>query len=246
MSQNHTLRRAGAALAAVAVVAAAAMLTAPAASAHVRVIPESTEGGGFAKLTFRVPNESDTAGTTSLVVTLPENAPLAFVSVQPVSGWTATVTKAKLATPVDVHGTQDRRGGPHHHLEGGTRRPDRARAVPGVRDLRRAAAGVGRDGLRRGPDLLRRRGRQLEPAACRRARRSRRSRRRPSRSPRRRTRRDAEDAAAAAPAAATTASGDGADDESTTALWLAGAALVIGAGGVLVGALGWRRAGQGS
>jgi periplasmic copper chaperone A len=76
-----------------------------AAQAHVRVIPESTAGGGFTKLTFRVPSESDTASTTSVAVTLPTDTPLAFVSARPQEGWTVKVTKTKLAKPVEVEGT---------------------------------------------------------------------------------------------------------------------------------------------
>jgi hypothetical protein len=45
VSQHHTLRRAGVTLAAATVVAAVGLLAAPAAAAHVRVIPESTTGG---------------------------------------------------------------------------------------------------------------------------------------------------------------------------------------------------------
>jgi uncharacterized protein YcnI len=76
-----------------------------AAQAHVRVIPESTAGGAFTKMTFRVPNESDTASTTRLVVTLPADTPLAFVSAQHLDGWTVKIAKAKLAKPIEVEGT---------------------------------------------------------------------------------------------------------------------------------------------
>jgi uncharacterized protein YcnI len=75
-----------------------------AAQAHVRVIPESTAGGSFTKLTFRVPSESDTANTTSLEISLPTDTPLVYVSAQQLDGWTVKITKAKLATPVQVEG----------------------------------------------------------------------------------------------------------------------------------------------
>jgi uncharacterized protein YcnI len=75
------------------------------AAAHVTVNPTQTTQGGYAQLAFRVPNESDTESTTKLEVQMPENAPLASVSTQPVPGWTATVTKRKLDKPVDVHGS---------------------------------------------------------------------------------------------------------------------------------------------
>jgi uncharacterized protein YcnI len=75
------------------------------ASAHVRVKPDSTESGGYAGLTFRVPNESDKASTTKLVLTLPQDKPFSHVSVKPVPGWTAAVSEAPLPTPVTVKGT---------------------------------------------------------------------------------------------------------------------------------------------
>ena len=70
------------------------------ASAHVRVKPDATASGGYAGLTFRVPNESDTASTIKVVLTLPQDRPLANVSIRPVPGWTSTVVEADLPTPV--------------------------------------------------------------------------------------------------------------------------------------------------
>ena len=70
------------------------------ASAHVTVNPSSATRGGYAKLTFRVPNERPDASTMSLEVNLPQDAPIASVSVKPVAGWTAVVTRGKLATPI--------------------------------------------------------------------------------------------------------------------------------------------------
>jgi uncharacterized protein YcnI len=76
------------------------------ASAHVSVNPETATQGGFATLTFRVPNESASASTVGLEVQLPEDAPVASVSLKPVPGWTAQVQKRTLDTPVTVHGAQ--------------------------------------------------------------------------------------------------------------------------------------------
>ena len=71
------------------------------ASAHVSVNPsEATAGDEAIKLTFRVPNESPTAGTVGLTIALPTDAPFAFVSVKAVPGWTVTPTKTTLPTPV--------------------------------------------------------------------------------------------------------------------------------------------------
>jgi periplasmic copper chaperone A len=80
-------------------------LAAP-ASAHVTVNPGTATQGGYAKVTFRVPNETDAADTTRLEVTLPAATPFASVSLKPVQGWTAVADKTKLATPVTVHGTE--------------------------------------------------------------------------------------------------------------------------------------------
>jgi len=78
--------------------------TAISASAHVGVHPDVTTAGQGAELTFRVPDESDTAGTIKLVLTLPQDRPFTDVSTQPMTGWTSTVTDAPLPKPVDVGG----------------------------------------------------------------------------------------------------------------------------------------------
>jgi uncharacterized protein YcnI len=72
------------------------------ASAHVRVSSADATPGGYGEMTFRVPNESDTASTVSLRVQIPSDTPLASVSVKPVPGWTATTTTG----PVEVHGSE--------------------------------------------------------------------------------------------------------------------------------------------
>ena len=75
-------------------------------SAHVTVNANSAVQGGYAKVTFRVPNESDTASTTKVEVNLPADTPFASVSLKPVAGWTMAPVKSKLAKPIDAHGTQ--------------------------------------------------------------------------------------------------------------------------------------------
>ncbi|WP_371597981.1 YcnI family protein [Streptomyces sp. NBC_00564] len=93
-----TLRRAGlvAGLAAAGVLAAAG-----AAFAHVTVHPESyAKGATDGVLTFRVPNEEDTASTTKVQVFLPTDHPVLGVLVTPEEGWTPEVTTTKLKTPV--------------------------------------------------------------------------------------------------------------------------------------------------
>ncbi len=84
---------------------AAGLLGAGAAAAHVSVSSPAAVQGGYANVTFKVPTESGTASTTGLKVQLPPDQPLASVSVLPMPGWTYTVTKAKLATPISFGDT---------------------------------------------------------------------------------------------------------------------------------------------
>ena len=84
----------------VAVGAGSVLGLAAAASAHVTVNPSSAPAGSFAQLDFRVPTESDTASTVGVEVAFPTDHPIANVSVQPKPGWTVSVTKTKLATPI--------------------------------------------------------------------------------------------------------------------------------------------------
>jgi uncharacterized protein YcnI len=79
---------------------AAVLLAASPASAHVTVNPSNATQGGYTKLTFRVPNEKDNATTTTVEVNLPQDTPIASVSVKPVPGWTAAATKSKLDKPI--------------------------------------------------------------------------------------------------------------------------------------------------
>ena len=82
------------------------MIAAP-ASAHVTVNPSEAQQGRFARLDFRVPNESDTESTTELQVHFPEEAPIPNVSVAPVPGWSVEVTRRTLDQPLDGgHGEQ--------------------------------------------------------------------------------------------------------------------------------------------
>ena len=76
-----------------------------AADAHVTVHPDSTTAGSFSQLTFRIPNESEDAGTVKVAVQLPQDQPFRFVSVKPVEGWTAQVEEADLPEPVEAEGT---------------------------------------------------------------------------------------------------------------------------------------------
>ncbi|MBA3489756.1 MAG: YcnI family protein [Longispora sp.] len=88
-------------------VAVGVLVLATPASAHVTVdAGKPAKEGSFARVVFRVPNESDTASTTKLEVFLPENQPLASVRTMPVAGWSAELTSAKLGTSVNMHGRE--------------------------------------------------------------------------------------------------------------------------------------------
>jgi uncharacterized protein YcnI len=94
---RRTLRRAGVVVAGC---AAAVLALAVPAAAHVTVNPDTAQQGGFTKLTFRVPNEEDSAVTNKVEVDVPQDTPIASISVKPIDGWTVVVTKSKLATPL--------------------------------------------------------------------------------------------------------------------------------------------------
>jgi uncharacterized protein YcnI len=53
-----------------------------------------------------VPDENDNAGTTKLEVTLPDDKPITSARTRPLAGWTATIDKRPLATPITSHGKQ--------------------------------------------------------------------------------------------------------------------------------------------
>ena len=78
------------------------LLLAPLASAHVTLNPNEVPADSFSRFAVRVPNERPNAGTTKVVLQLPEG--LFFVSFQPKAGWTRTVTMEKLDPPVELFG----------------------------------------------------------------------------------------------------------------------------------------------
>lgn len=102
-SGRPTSRRLGRALA---IGAATLVAIAPMAAAHVTVNPGEATKGGYAALAFRVPNERPDSGTTSLEVNIPEDTPIASISVKPTPGWTYTVERRTLPEPLDLHGRQ--------------------------------------------------------------------------------------------------------------------------------------------
>jgi uncharacterized protein YcnI len=102
---NSSIRRSALRGAVVAAVAGAiALIGAAPAFAHVTAQPGTAAQGGFTVVDFRVPDESDTAGTVKLEVALPADHPITSVRTTPIPGWTAAVTKATLDPPVQVNG----------------------------------------------------------------------------------------------------------------------------------------------
>jgi uncharacterized protein YcnI len=82
-------------------------LSAPlSASAHVTIDDDTATAGSYTLLTFKVPNESATATTSSITLTLPSDTPFASVSYVPVPGWTAEVTRTTLPEPVAIGDTE--------------------------------------------------------------------------------------------------------------------------------------------
>lgn len=97
--KKSTITRASIALGAGALLAIAAPL---AASAHVTVDPGQAEAGSYTVITVKVPNESETAGTTKVELTLPADTPFSSVRYVPVAGWTAELVRETLPEPVKV------------------------------------------------------------------------------------------------------------------------------------------------
>ncbi|MGH3620660.1 MAG: YcnI family protein, partial [Sciscionella sp.] len=82
-----------------------ALLAAAPASAHVHATADDAAQGGYAKITFRVPDEEENANTTTVQVSFPSRYPVASASTKPVPGWTAKVRTKKLDTPVKMADT---------------------------------------------------------------------------------------------------------------------------------------------
>jgi periplasmic copper chaperone A len=82
------------------VAAAAVLLLAGPALAHISVTPDSALAGSAAVLTFHVPNEEAHADTTKVDVQVPTAHPIAQLLVKPVPGWTISVRTVTLAKPI--------------------------------------------------------------------------------------------------------------------------------------------------
>lgn len=77
-----------------------------AASAHVTVAPNVATAGSYALIDVKVPNESATAKTNKIEVSLPTDTPFTSVSYVPVAGWDAQLVSTTLPTPVKMDGNE--------------------------------------------------------------------------------------------------------------------------------------------
>ena len=77
-----------------------------AASAHVKITPNTAAAGDDIEVTFRVPNEEEKAGTVKVEIDLPTKTPFADAEYQPVAGWSARIVEAKLPKPIRNDGVE--------------------------------------------------------------------------------------------------------------------------------------------
>jgi uncharacterized protein YcnI len=74
------------------------------ASAHVAVSPVVERRGAVAEFTFSAENEREDKGSASLQVAFPADTPMPLVEAPAHPGWSFTVTRAPLKSPVTVEG----------------------------------------------------------------------------------------------------------------------------------------------
>ncbi|MEV8606553.1 YcnI family protein [Amycolatopsis sp. NPDC051373] len=96
---HHVFKRAGVLAATVGITG---LLGAGIASAHVtaNVYGAPATKGGYGAIFFRVPNEDAKLGTIKLEVDIKPEYGIGSVSTKPIPGWTAQVTKSSLPQPV--------------------------------------------------------------------------------------------------------------------------------------------------
>ena len=77
-----------------------AMLSSPAAAAHVDAELDGTGPGGFGVVTLGVPTESGKPSTTKVQVRIPDETPLLTVRAEPFAGWTLDIQTRKIDPPL--------------------------------------------------------------------------------------------------------------------------------------------------
>jgi uncharacterized protein YcnI len=83
------------------------VLAAPwSAQAHVEIEPAQVQGGDFAVVSIRVPNERDNASTARLRVLFPQDHPLGSVQTTAAPGWKVSTATRRLKTPLHIEGAR--------------------------------------------------------------------------------------------------------------------------------------------
>lgn len=104
---DNTFLRAATRAALLLVAAAVVVVALPSAAlAHIEIKPDKVEGGDFAVVAFRVPNEREHDSTTRLSVLFPSEHPLGEVQTTAMPGWKVTTTTHRLATPIEMEGAK--------------------------------------------------------------------------------------------------------------------------------------------
>lgn len=85
---------------------ALALSTPIAASAHVSITPNAADPGASENFTFKAVNESETAATSSVEISLPTDTPIVSVRYLPTPGWSTEVREGALPEPVTVGGNE--------------------------------------------------------------------------------------------------------------------------------------------
>ncbi|WP_082499411.1 MULTISPECIES: YcnI family copper-binding membrane protein [unclassified Rathayibacter] len=102
MSTRSTLTAVTALSAGIALAVAAPL----SASAHISITPNATDPGASENFTFKAVNESETAMTTAVTVSLPTDTPIVSVRYLPTPGWSTSVVESTLPEPVTVGGNE--------------------------------------------------------------------------------------------------------------------------------------------
>lgn len=100
------------------------------AEAHVTLNPREAPKGGRARFDIRVPNERPDASTVKVDVQMPEEHVFPTVRVLPVAGWTYTIAKKTLATPIKEEDGEITEAVASITWQGGTIKPDEFMEFP--------------------------------------------------------------------------------------------------------------------
>jgi periplasmic copper chaperone A len=93
----ESMRRVAAALI---VSGAVAVLTAPAAAAHIDAKADGATPGGFGVITLGVPTEAGKPATTKVEVRIPDETPMRTVRAEPKPGWSLDIKKRTIDQPL--------------------------------------------------------------------------------------------------------------------------------------------------